>query len=367
MKPRDVVLLLLIVGMGAPSAQSAPARPLKEGLDAIAKDLKQALTTDPKLKGQRVRIGSFDNGNVPDTNFGPKIKRFLTEALGAQVSNDAEFIVKGRYDKVDSAEEVGQALKVIRIRATLEDKQTNEQFKTSVEVNDSDDIALLLGANVAPDFNAPQKKRNDQVHEAHERPKFHSLGTKIRGSDNNHFAMEIWVKETPTEPGKPVQVQNQGGRPFVDIPIKKYYDVVLYNETSSEMAASLTVDGLETISTFNEDKVKPGHYLIPPRGEHRIRGWMKTANQEKSDNTLTFLVTELGQGAATKLKSQGEIGVITAQFSASWKEGDEPPPLGRTTAKETTTGPAIPDKVEIVKRNIGRRIETISVRYNLPN
>ena len=136
----------------------------------------------------------------------------------------------------------------------------------------------------------------------------------------------------------------------------------------------MSVDGLDVANTFATDKTPAGKpivwpgYLIPRAqngqpGRMLIRGWLNTIQPTRKDNGFSFLVTELGQGAASSLKQRGAIGVITVQFFEAC------PPDGtlRRSFGETTKGEGLEEKYSTQEMKIGDNAQsTVSVRYNVP-
>jgi hypothetical protein len=356
------------------AATAALRKPLTGQIEALAKDLRDVLTADPKLKGQTVTIGVFSGPQLPRTNFGQKLRRLLQEKLKDLLREEgAGLTITGRYDYVESETDAPQEdhdtkLQVIRITASIEDKAAREQAKKFVEVNETDDIVEALGLTVAPDLHGGQKARNDAAKKAQEKPTFVVRGrTQVAAAADSPFAVEILVKDKVAAPATLIAPQNQKGQAFADVKPEQFYEIRLHNDADFEAAATVTIDGLDALNTFNKDGRKYSHYLIPARGAVTVRGWLQTVKPGVKDNVLSFLVTEYGHGAATALKSTGEIGVITVGFHAAWKEGDPLPPGEsgtRSVGRETRPGPGLPENLEVVKRNIGLKRATVSVRYS---
>ena len=99
-----------------------------------------------------------------------------------------------------------------------------------------------------------------------------------------------------------------------------------------------------------------------------IRGWHKTARpltdedkRQGKGNVLKFLVTNYGEGAASKFptRAQGKVGTITVGIALSF-----PPGSGHKGASETGFGPPEEVKQTVVKRDIAAPHEFVTVRYN---
>jgi len=369
--------LLLVVGL-VDRATAAPGRTLASELPHLAKDIRDALTSDPKLKGG-LSIGGFNGPQLKNSNFGLSIGRQLSQLLTTLVRDEADLVLVGRYDYVpsetDTAEDArDEKLQVIRIVASVENKQARQLATFSVEINDTDDIDLITGGTNAAPLHGGQKARNESAKKAFQNPGFAIKDrTRVAVNEKSPYAVEILVKDKLNGIAHPIEPANQKGRAFVDVKPDQFYELRLYNDENFEAAASITIDGLDAINTFNKDKQQYGPYIIPPKGSVLVRGWFQTATPKKKatdlDNMLAFQVTELGHGAATALKSPGEIGVITVGFHAAWKPNDKPPESEkgvRSVGRETKAGPGFDEKIEVVSRHIGLKRATVSIRYS-PN
>ena len=365
-----VVAALLL----APAAASAAT---EKRLDAQLKDLaaylKASIQNDPKIKGRAVTLGLFNGPKLRGSNFGTRIERALAAELAGLVADKAELTILGRYDYRESetdfaGDDLKFKLRVLLITAVIEDAAGKQLDVKSVEVNDSDDIFAVLGLTGQPPFNGGQKKRNEAPKKAFDNPTFFVREkTRVSDAKDSPYAVEVLVKEKADGVGMPVKPDNKKGLAFVDIKPTQFYELRIYNDKKYEAAVTITIDGLDALNTFNIDKVKYQSYIIPPKSSVLVRGWLHTTKPRpvERDNVLSFLVTEYGHGAATKFKSTGAVGVITVQFAYAWKEGGPVPPNGtREVGRETTEGPGLPEKLEVVKRHVGDRRSTISIRYS---
>jgi len=98
--------------------------------------------------------------------------------------------------------------------------------------------------------------------------------------------------------------------------------------------------------------------ILAPKSEQTIVGWHRTIDPKRKDNFLSFLVTEYGQGAASKFpaKTQGKVGTITVSFANSF-------PFGRS-GSETGFGPPREVKQTAVKRSFDPPHDFVTIRYN---
>ncbi len=371
-----VIGVALCLMCWAHNATAAPERRLNEELKTLAEKLKEALKSDPKFTGKTIKIGLFPGPQLPNTNFGNQIRLQISAELKALLHDEAALTITGRYDYDESesdtaADDPRYKLQVIRITASIEAKGGKVLANFSVEVNSTDDISEVLGETTAPPIHGGQRERNEQVKKDHEKPDFKVLErTRIAPKEfdaKKPFSVEILVQDKLDGPASPVVPENQKGRAFVDIKPTQFYQIRLHNDGDFAAAAEINIDGLNAISTFNKGPDKPHYYIVPAKGSTTIRGWLHTTTPGAKDSLLAFLVTEYGHGAASRLKSTGEVGVITVRFAAAWEEGSTAPPGeegARTVGRETKAGPAIPENLKIVKYNVGLPRSTVSVRYS---
>jgi hypothetical protein len=171
------------------------------------------------------------------------------------------------------------------------------------------------------------------------------------------------------------------GEPFVDVGLKDLYEVKVYNDSPREVAVALSIDGLDMFH-FSSDRDASGrpkfsHFIVFPKGYRdpsdavgpeydgtlTIVGWHKSV--AGTENFLSFLVTEHGQGAVSQagVKARGKVGVIHVQFSNC-----RPLAAGEKSAggNETGFGPPRTVKQKPVRYEIEPPHEFVTVRYTRP-
>ncbi len=298
------------------------------------------------FKGKKVKMGLFTGPTLPDTNFWNGIRLLFASEFASFVNPDADLILWGLYEVVESedtaADDPDYKLEVIRITASINTTKGKNLVNFSVEVNSTDDIIYVRGDTVAPPLHGTQKQRNQAASKAHAHPSFQLIESTRVGPTNHDkhpFSVEILVKDKADGTATPIAPKNKSGRAFVDIKPSQFYKIRLHNNADFEAAAEVTIDGLDVIKTFCKDNKKPSRFLVPAKGSTTIRGWLHTTKPKAPDSLLSFLVTELGRGAATRLKSTGEVGVITGlrrrvggrQGTADRREGRLAPAVARPT------------------------------------
>ncbi|HEX4591410.1 MAG TPA: hypothetical protein VH120_15855, partial [Gemmataceae bacterium] len=292
------------------------------------------------------------------------------------------------------ADPLNVVLKVIKVKAKLTDTTTGDdaaEFKEFVGfIRANTDIARLTGTTVSfmrdADYAGdPREGRNKDIQDSLPygggRPPLgqppvppkvqaHISGTLVSADPECQFAVEVRVRPLnhggrPAEPRTP---SLENGLPFVRIDKGELYEVRVVNNSPHEVAASLTIDGIDQF-TFSDDRKPDGSpkfsvFVIDPAkdgkpGEVLIPGWHKTADPKRKDNFLSFLVTEYGKGAASKFPTQaiGKVGTITVGFARSYAPGS------RGAGAETGFGPSVEVTQEPVTRDLDVPFAFVTVRY----
>ncbi len=371
--------LLVAAGVLLAGARADAARPrnFEKEMTALAAQVTGACETDVKLKDKRLKLGKFACLDDADSNSGKKIERALTARLAKLIDPASKLILLGEYSFVSSADDAaeggpaGEKMKVIRVTAVIR-LDGQDLFKKSVEVNDTDDIYDLAGLNGAPPLGGSQYERNKAADKAHEKPSFFQDGSKVSIDAAYPVRVEILLKDTVDGPARAAVPVAKNGKAFVAMKPGQYYEIRLHNAVAVEVAAAVSVDGLDTLSAFNKDARKPGYYLVPAHSAVTIRGWMHSAGNEAlkaNTSLLGFLAGELGGGGPAPIKRAEDVGVMNIAVHASWEKGKEPPPevlkaLARTGKPlETKAGDGLPQDVVLVPREVSPRLGTISLRY----
>lgn len=348
-------------------------------LTALADDVKQALEKDPRVKGQALALGDFspEGPKVRSTNYGSRIKRELQKLLEAHLKSDAELTLAGSYHFVDSETDDNRGAEVLVVTVQIKNKRGKEIIPFEREVNDTDDIRAALGTTGAgTTAESSFKQNNDELKRDVTQPQFALVGTdRVAAQGRLQYSVRLLKKARHDGPTTPVPPQNANGLAFVAIDIREYYEIELFNDDTSDAVAIVTVDGLDVANTFATDKssegkpiVWPGYFI--PRAENGkpgrivIRGWLHSIRPEVKDNVFSFLITELGKGAASALKQCGEVGVITVQFHEARPPGEK---LTGHSRLETAKGEGLQERYTTKQVVIGGHAEsTVSLRYNVP-
>lgn len=362
---RTACIALAVLGMcsGPLSAAESATDALSRELGEVAKRVKGVCT---KGNYTLVGVGDFSGGASVTGSSGPEIQTKLAEALekeGLKVVKD-EFHVEleGKYEP---AKEPTTGLQGVRMTVRVTQASSGDDLDKIVRfVFGAESVPKLLGLSVTtkPDDDAQtQSKKFEDALKKQEKgtPQGSVAGSVIKAASDSPYAIELLVKKDGKLAPRNAEFAARG-LPFVAIEKNEVYAVRLVNESDTEAAVSLSIDGLSTFH-FTESEQKPTVWIVAPKTSITIPGWHKTETE-----SLEFKVTDFPDTAANKinLKPSSTIGTVTATFSAAFPPGDLPP--GEPNLKDTR-GTGFGDKIEFktenVQRQIGNPRATISVRY----
>jgi hypothetical protein len=350
------------LGFGARADEQPKKEDLKAAIQTLANAVKQVVEEE---KQEAVAIGDFTGPASLDSNFGPGLKNLLAHELGNQkvpVNRKANLSVKGRYAPITDEKDKKQM--AVRLTVEVLDSREERRAEFKADVRDNTDIARMAGLTASLPANGTKRSRNEEIQNAREKPTVHVQGSVIKAKANSAFSVELLVGNQP----RPASMKD--GEAFVDIRRDEIYAVKVTNHSDREAAVTLTIDGLDVFS-FSDDidaetkRPKFSFYIVPPKSAILINGWHKTSDPKRSDNVLSFLVTEYGKGAASAAKSTGEVGVMTLTFAFAGEHPEDLPAEETKSAagNETGFGPPRSEKFETVKRNIGVVRDVVTVRY----
>ena len=371
-------VLGLFAGIADP-AQAAVTDKLRTQLQPLAKAIVEVLGEE---KQTTIAIGEFRGPAQFSSNYGAGIEQLLAQELEALqkgiVKTESVLSIKGDYEFIQAKD-----LQVIELSVVIKKNNgekvgqlTKRLNDTPLKIDDSEVIAALTGRTISlpptADRETLNKKIQDNINKK-DTP-FHRQGTRIATSEKSPFAIELLVTSKDKAPKEFAgwtkvaarDVAALDAEAFVAIECDEVYAVRVFNKTKHEAAVALSIDGID-VFTFSEVRKPDGrpklsHFIVAP-GTSIIPGWHKN-NKE----VLSFLVTEYGQGAVSKVAgaSRGKVGVLTVTFALAW-QGDNVPPeeKGSRNAGGNETGFGPPSKVDLkeVDRKIGAVRDIISVRY----
>jgi hypothetical protein len=374
-----LMAILLVTPAAMPAAEVR--MPLRGQLFALANEIKLAVKMDPRIQGQPVAMGAFtpQGKKVKATNFGLRIENELRQLLSKELNDEAKVTLAGSYHFVDSESADNPGAAVLVVTAQLQNDRGRELTSFSREVNDTDDIRGALGVTGAGTTSPKVKfeERNAQLQQDVENPQFEMVaGDRVAAAGMPNWSVRILKKAAHDGPTSVVIPQNIKGLAYAPITISEYYEIELFNSDVSDAVAVVTIDGLDVANTFSSDQTSEGKpivwpgYFVPRASDKKpgrmlIRGWLHTLHPTaKKDNVYSFLVNELGQGAASAREHRGEIGVITVQYFEACPPGQK---LSGRSFGETAQGEGLEEKYSTKQVLIGdNALSTVSIRYNVP-
>lgn len=357
----------------------ALAVPLRAAEDAIEKELAALVTDVAKVLEKQsqgdIRIGKFTgDGDVP-SNYGPEIQRVLIAEFAKKkigVNKDALIEIKGDYAPAkENPDEPRLTEMFVRINASLVNTKTRialaniPVFSRATYGNEA--LAKTFAVPVSLPPGADRSTRAEKIREAIEKPATHVGNALVRSKADSPFAIEMLVvpNAAAADPKAGRAATLDKGLAFVEIHKTEVYRVRIHNAAPFDVAVRLTVDGLDQFVFADKEfcdgtgRSKFQYMVVPAKGSAVVKGWFR--NLKTADS---FLVTEYAKGAVAQLDaSQGEVGVVNAQFFAAFATEEE---LRKNEGgKDAATGRGDPVGVDlkVVTRHIGNLRDQVSVRY----
>ncbi len=375
---RTIVLAAVTLAAVLTSNTHAQFRPsTKADLDAAVTKLAAGIQERLKDRGlEAVSIGEFNGPNKLKINIGARLKADLERHLKGRkvaVRDEAKLEVRGDYTLVEDPDQANLHALNLKVRFIETDTNT-EMAGLSLEafVKDNIDIAKMTGGTVSVPVNANGHEFNEYIAESVKKPAVAVANSKVRAKPDSPFAVELLRTEDPQRFGQPQPARELGGRAFVDIPRNAYYQIRLHNAAEYDVAATVTIDGLDVFAFSDDRDPRTGkprfkHVIVSAGRSGTLKGWPKVAGP--SGQAYSFLVTALGKGAASQRKSSGATGVITVTFAAAWAKDGKPPIDERdrprsAASNETTPGPVVKAGLKPVDLNVGVVRDVVSVRYS---
>lgn len=333
-------------------------------------ELRSKLKADPLINGQKLRLGKFTGPNLPDSNFEIAFELAFKNLASNMLSDESQLIVRGVYDYVAGEADENADLDIIQFVIEVVQRRKVIQRVTR-EINNTSDITRMTGVDVAPPDTTDTVKRLKKVADAFDKPGFKLRnGTQVTTVDNSDFAVEIRKRIGGKGSLIAVTPANKAGRAFVDLGLSDTFEIVLYNHQGRcDAVAKIAIDGLDVANTFSEDKRKYTGYTVRRTSggnvtPHAVPGWLRTAANVEN-NVFRFVINQLGQGAATAMKSRSSRGVINVQFFEAVPPNEELP--GRSFG-EVGKGEPITKRYQVQEMKLRETpIVNLTIRYsNVP-
>ena len=165
------LMTVLVLGKAAPvmAAPGDSKEDLKAAMKVLASNVQKLLAEE---KQEAIAIGEFTGPAQLDSNFGPGLKRMLSEelqALKVTMSRTANLQIKGRYASVPDPSDKDQ----IAMRLTVEvlDSTDERRGEFKADVRSNTDIAKLSGTTTSLPPKGDKEVRNEKLQDAIKSPR----------------------------------------------------------------------------------------------------------------------------------------------------------------------------------------------------
>jgi hypothetical protein len=352
--PRGIKLLSLVLPVVWVLAAALPALAreddeLRRQLRNLAEAIQKVVKEDP------LAVGDFSGPAGADASGGAALQRLLVEelrALGVQIKDRANFELKGDFGK---AKNLTTNRDEFKLTVQVLNTETRDVVSTlpGRYVADTNVLIKLLGLTGSLSRFTDDADYRRQLAQLAETPSvFITPRTGIvRSTEDSPFALQVRIRPGGRAPAQPQLPRSVKGRAYFDVEFGDEVVVVLTNNSASEVAATLSLDGLDMFyfaEQLNPLTGRPFHYWVLPPGQSiPIEGWFKRLGE-----VTAFEVAPLGQGEGSRiLGPAAKVGTITATFAPT--KGAPParptapptapmaPPRPGPTPTATPTAPGI--------------------------
>jgi hypothetical protein len=307
----------------------SPVEMRKQLADA-AREIAQVLGDEAR---DEVAIREFTGPPTPGANPGAMMQSILIAELKqrkVKIADKAELDVVGEYLLLD--EENSNDLNV-RLVIAVRNRRGKRLAELNIDIvtpGQQDLVKLLaMTADLAKvPGNAP---RDMEIKKALNRPSLRFDGSKIKVSAASPYAVEMLVRQEGGPVLKALPAKEVKGQAFVEIKKGEEYALRLHNTSKSEVAVSVTVDGVDAFHFFEPAANRPEVFLIPPGKTRLISGWPRTSAVKSAGKVLdekfagikrtigpltaALSVRYSSSGASNRLAtSQGKVGPVTGDL-----------------------------------------------------
>jgi hypothetical protein len=354
-------------------------------LDSFRGDFADSL--EPLIAFIRVHSGgpvAIEIGRIKapsdEFNFSGAIAGTLEETLRAAFhkvgftgvqdgKGDLDWLIDGSYTKPSRAEPN------VHLTLNVRHRKDNWVRDFNYVIHSTADICRIMGDTLTlpPDKDGNSMPRQAASQAAQENPNVTIKGNRVCASEKCEYSMEVLARSHGEKRFKPVVPRKIGGRAFIELKPGDEYELVLFNNSDHEVAANVTIDGLNVFH-FSELRNKEtrgpryNNYIIAPEKERKegtskgeiIQGW-HIRDTPPQKNYRLFQVKQYGELSGFQPKREN-IGVITVSFANTELRHTlgEPNPGDLVTVPGDTT-----DVVTApVERSVGLPHTFISLRYS---
>lgn len=364
---------LVAVALLAPAHADDPSKyldrtKLDEKLDLLADQIADVLTS---RKAGELKLADVVCKSDPADPHAAWLQRDMTvrvERRKVKVDDKAAFSLRLEY----GFERRAGAVSEVYIQATLT-AGANEVPLPKVNRISSDDMRdklrlVSVCVSLAPDDTKQQ--RDDTFTEAQDKPSVH-LGGMLKGrvyaKKGSPYAVELVTCPSGRDgPLRERAATVKGGVAVAELDKFDEYRVRIVNDSKAEAACRVYVDGIDVFE-FSDDRAANGepkykHILVPAGKTVDVPGWHKSADAGRADNWKAFVVTEFGQGVASRVKPRGPVGTIQVVFAKSYDPADEKV-QARSASMETGIGRDLGGPQKVETRKIDPPADCVVIRY----
>ncbi len=373
--------LIVVALFGVPAHATEALRPALRGLSQkVAAVLKEQ-------RKDTVAVGAFTGPAKYQASAGPGIQKLLIEELqqcGIRVDRQADLEAKGEYRPLQKPQRPLE----LQLTIAIVDSQTGAKVaELGGSVPDPSVLPAVLSVTcVDPQVELVRqgkaaKKPVEVIREERDRlargdEQLQSLvvatalglqksdtpwpgpsveGGIVRAGATRPYGVEILVKGPSGYASRPASLSE--GLPFVALEKSEVFAVRLVNDADHDVAVELTLDGLNLFAFSDEKGAR--FVVVPPKQATTVVGWHRDRKTAEA-----FVITDYGKSAAAeKLIASDQVGTITAAFHAAWEKG-QPPPADEYGRGAIGRGEQLAVESRGVQREVGRRRDVVSVRYN---
>ena len=173
------LLAVAVCGLSMITAYASTRTTLESQMVSLSKQVEEALTSDPRVKGQSVVLGKFvGEGEATGANFDLRIEQSLRGNLGAVLKEKGTFTLAGSYLFAGSDDPAMPNAKVLVVTAQIKNDRGKSMVELTVEINDTDSIIQVLGltASIPDGPKVKFEERNEATQKAQEKPAFDTIG-----------------------------------------------------------------------------------------------------------------------------------------------------------------------------------------------
>ena len=216
-----------------------------------------------------------------------------------------------------------------------------------------------MTAELPPDRS--EKERLKALEARIVQPQAEVATARVSAGPGSLYAIEVWVVEgRQYRPRAPAADE---GLAFVRVDRGERDAVKLINDAEHDVAVTLTIDGLNLFAFSSTPQYS--HVIVPARSNGLITGWHRSNTVSDAFEVMSYSRSAVAQA----LRSDENVGTITARFAAAWPKNARPPAdersarLGdRGSENATGRGPQIDQKYREVERVVGVVRASVSVR-----